>query len=162
MVDYLIGPQTQDYREPWNRIIKHWRRCNIPIRPGVSPAAIEVFQTKYRIALPADVRDYFLSVDGTGDQMDDEMLRFWPLTEAKPVRKEWVANIPRSDRPLYHECFEFADYCIDAWSYAVKLLDDTTQVGPVFRLGGDPIAKQITASFREFMTQYANDPGSIL
>ena len=53
--------------DPWNRIILNWQSEDIPIRAGVSPNTIAEFESRYNVVLPSDVREYFLTVDGTGD-----------------------------------------------------------------------------------------------
>jgi len=151
--------------DPWKRVIKYWSRCNIAIRPGVSADAIAAFQSKYHVILPTDVRDYFMATDGTGDDSDDEMYRFWPLAEVKPVHDELGDTQHGSyrDRFAYPDCFVFADYCIWCWAYAFKLTDDPTQPAPVFRVtASDPPGEQMASSFREFMAQYADDPDNII
>jgi len=150
---------------PWDRIIEYWRRSNLAIRSGVSVDAITAFQTKYRIVLPVDVREYFLATDGTGEDMDSCLYRFWPLGEMKPVHDELtdLEHFTYPDRFAYPDCFVFADYSICCWLYAVKLNVDPTQSAPVFRVtGNDSPGEQMASSFREFMERYAADPFSII
>lgn len=152
--------------ELWRRVVARWRRDKISIRRGVGPDAISAFQSEYGVALPADVRDYFLFVDGMGDEMDEGLYRFWPLSEVKPVHEEladteWGSSYP--DRFAYPDCFVFADHCISCWDYAVKLTRDPLQPAPVFRVtGGDPPVEMMAASFRDFMASYADNPDSIM
>jgi len=151
--------------DPWNRVIENWRRSKIPIRSGVSTDAILSFEAKYGVALPANVREYFMIADGTGDEMDDDMYRFWPLAEVKPVHVvlKDTEHFSYPDRFAYPDCFSFADHCISCWDYAFRLTDDPTQLAPVFRVtGSEPSGEQMASSFREFMTQYANTPNSII
>jgi hypothetical protein len=74
--------------EPWHRVIEIWRRSGIQIRAGVSTDEIVAFEAKYDVVLPIAVREYFMIADGTGDDMDEGMYRFWPLAEMKPVHEE--------------------------------------------------------------------------
>ncbi len=95
-----------------------------------------------------------MTVDGTGDEMDEDLYRFWPLAEVKPVHEQLAdtEHFSYPDRFAYPDCFVFADHCIDCWDYAIKLTDDPTQPGPVFRVtGNDPPGEQMASSFREFM-----------
>lgn len=157
--------QQPTITDPWNRVIKTWRRSQLAIRPGVSAEAITAFQARYRVVLPVDVRDYFLAADGTGDDMDESYNRFWPLAEMKPVHDDLADTGPFKypDRFAYPECFMFADYSIRCWCYAVKLTADPAQPAPVFRVtGNDPAGEQMASSFREFMERYAADSFSII
>ncbi|MEK6260048.1 MAG: SMI1/KNR4 family protein [Planctomycetota bacterium] len=149
----------------WNRLIERWRRSNLTIRSGVSPEAITAFEAKYEVVLPTDVREYFTVVDGTGDDLDNEMYRFLPLAEVKPVHEHLAdtEHFSYLDRFAYPNCFVFADYCISCWFYAVKITSDPTQPAPVFYVTGrDPHGKQMASSFREFMERYAANPNNVL
>lgn len=161
-----VTPQSQmTIADPWNRVIENWRRSKLAIRAGVSNSAIAVFQAKYDVVLPVDVRDYFLAADGTGDEMDDGLYRFWPLAEVKPVHEALAdtEHFSWSDRFSYPDCFVFADHSINCWDYSLKLTDDPTQSAPVFRVTfDDPPGEPMASSFLEFMERYADNPSSIL
>lgn len=151
--------------DPWSQIIEHWRRCKIAIRPGVDPDAILAFESKYGIVLPTHVREYFATVDGTGEELDDALCRFWPLAEVKPVHEVLAGtdDFHYPDRFAYPDCFVFADHCISCWDYAVKLTGNPSQPAPVFRVTAtDPPGEQLAPSFRQFMAQYADDPKKII
>ena len=150
----------------WGRVVKRWRAEKIEVRSGADPDAIASFERKYGVVLPADVREYFATVDGMNDNnIDDKTYRFWRLEEVKPVEDELsdADGIVCSDRFAYPACFVFADYCFHCWDYAVKLTDDPAQSAPVYRVTfGEVPGEQMAASFREFMERYADDPRSII
>ena len=148
----------------WTRVHDVWRQSKIAIRPGVSSMDIVAFETKYGIVMPEDVRDYFCAADGTGDDMDEGLYRFWPLAEVQPVHDVLVSErFEYSDRYSYPDCFAFGDHCINCWDYALRLTNDPMQPVPVFRVtGGDPSGEQMASSFREFMMRYADNPDSIM
>src|SRR5262245_48846278 len=148
----------------WDRVHDVWRRSNIRIRPGVTQGEIAAFEAKYGVAFPLDVREYFSAADGTGDDMDEGMCRFWPLVEVQPVHDALVSErFTYSDRYSYPDCFVFAYHCINCWDYALRLTKDPSQPAPVYRVtGGDPPGEQMVSSFREFMEQYANNPENII
>jgi hypothetical protein len=152
--------------DPWPRILAYWRHSNLEIRLGASREAIAAFETKYDVVLPYDFRKYLLLVDGSSDgDMDNGLYRFWPLAEVKPVSEELdeSGGVIYSDRFEYPDCFVFADHCINCWLYAVKITKDPAQLAPVFRVtASKTVGEQLAPSFLEFMTKYANDPGSIL
>ncbi len=160
-----MSQYTNTIVDLWNRIIERWRHSNIATLRSNSFETIAAFEMKHGVVLPADVRDYFATVDGTGDDMDGELFRFWPLTEVKPVYEvlEDTERFSYPDRFAYPNCFVFADYCISCWDYAVKLTSDPTQPAPVFRVtGSDPPGEQMASSFREFMERYAADPNNVI
>lgn len=109
-----------------------------------------------------DLRDYLLTVDGCdqGD-MDDELFRFWPLAEIVPVHEFLQPHngVVYPAQWAHPDCFIFADHCLDAWHYAVKLTADADQPAPVYRVNCND--GQVAASFLEFMESYARDPESI-
>jgi hypothetical protein len=152
--------------EPWKRIIEYWRQSRVGVRLGVSLLAIESFQHKYGVALPADVREYLLAVDGSSDgPMDEHLFRFWPLSEIVPVHEELDerGGVVYPDRFAYPDCFVFADHLLNSWLYAVKLTADPEQPGPVYRVtaSSNP-GEEMSPSFKEFMSRYASIPSSIL
>jgi hypothetical protein len=148
--------------DPWDRIIQKWQVDNIPLRKGVSLTAIAKFESKYQVVLPRDVREYFTTVDGTGDHLTEEWyFRFWPLAEVKSVHEILDARNP--DQFSYPDCFVFADHLVSSWVYAVKLTREPHQLAPVFEIhGGYPPSEVICDSFREFMSRYADDDKNII
>jgi hypothetical protein len=150
----------------WRRIIDGWRSIHAGNASGASSEAIAAFERKYHVVLPADVREYFMTIDGMGENdMDKAMNRFWPLGEVKPVEEELSDSrgVVYPDRFAYPDCFVFADHCMNCWDYAVKLTTDPTQQAPVYRVtASDEPGEQMAASFREFMVRYSDDPDSIV
>jgi len=149
--------------ELWERIRETWRLSGAGLRARVSAAHVEAFERCYRVVLPVDVRTYLQTVDGTGrDHLEGGMNSFWPLADIVPVH---VALDDRdgfvhSERWSFPDCFVFADHMVESWWYAVKLTADPTQPAPVYVVGKTD-GGQVSNSFAEFMTRYANDPQSI-
>ncbi|HEY1398811.1 SMI1/KNR4 family protein [Roseateles sp.] len=129
-------------------------------------AKVEAFQVKNGVALPADVLAYLMTVDGSSDgHMDVDLFRFWPLGEFVRVHEELDerGGVIYPDRFAYPDCFVFADYLVNSWLYAVKLTADSKQPAPVYRVtASDPPGEQMSASFKEFMANYAAKPSSIV
>jgi len=152
--------------EPWRQVIRYWRRSGIVIRPGVSMAEIESFQLKHGVSVPSDFLQYLLTVDGSSDgDMDDDLFRFWPLSEVVPVHDELDerGGVVYPYRFAYPDCFVFADYLVNSWLYAIKLTADPTQPAPVYRVTASKNpGEQMFASFREFMESYAAKPSNIV
>lgn len=150
----------------WNRLTKRWKDGGLTIRAGVGEHEISTFERKYGVVLPPAVRQYFETVDGTGDDMEgDYYYTFWPLSAVKPVEDHLsdANGVIYSNRYSYPQCYVFADHLLNSWDYAVKLTLDPNQPAPVFRVNGATSPPdQVSPSFREFMTQYLADPKSIL
>lgn len=146
--------------------MSYWAKLNLPIRAGATLDAIVAFEQKYQVALPADLAEYFQTVDGTGiNESDEHLTSFLSLAEMRPVH-EWLddsTGVVYPDRFAYLDCFVFADHFDSSWLYAVRIMSDPTNPCPVYRVTASNIPGEIEASsFREFMTKYANDPLSIV
>ena len=65
------------------RLEAHWKARGMEPAPGVGEAAVRAFVERLGILLPAEMRDYFLWVDGMGDrgESDDDWFCFWALGE---------------------------------------------------------------------------------
>lgn len=152
--------------EPWAAIVAYWRRYGLPIRPGVTLDSIKAFEEKYQVALPSDFAEYLRAVDGTSfNESDENVLSFLSLAEIRPVHEvlDESGGVVYPDRFAYPNCFVFADYLISSWLYAVQITSDSTNLGPVYRVTASEAPMRMeSASFREFMTRYAADPGSVL
>lgn len=146
----------------WQRLIELWRGAGLTVRPPVRPKAIQAFESKYGVVLPADVRAYFLTVDGMEDELDPGTNRFWPLGMVKPVEEE-LSEI-HGDRFAYPGCFVFMDHCIWCFAWAVLLADKPAAVsGPVFQVtAGETPGRQVAPSFAAFIEMYLADQYSVL
>lgn len=146
----------------WQRLSVMWRDAGLMIRPAVDSMAIRQFESKYRVTLPADIREYFSTVDGMEDDLDPGSNRFWPLAIVKPVSEELTEH--HADRWAYPDCFVFADHCIWCFAWAVRLGTERLDVsGPVFQVtgGGEP-GRLIAHSFTEFVEMYLKDWRNVL
>ncbi|HYE17604.1 MAG TPA: SMI1/KNR4 family protein [Tepidisphaeraceae bacterium] len=144
--------------ELWTRVAAHWRSAGTEPLPGVDDAAIEQWEARHDVRLPADLRAYFRAAGGTRE-MDDAFFRFWSLAELRPAA-DYVGAAEAGPLP---NCFAFADHCIDCWGYAVEIRADGT-TGPVYcTFGGDGVAgPPHAASFRDFFERYLADPSSVI
>jgi hypothetical protein len=138
----------------WRRLIDRWRESGVAIQPGVDGAEVARFEAAHGVRLPDDLRSYLDAVNGTGQDMDGDLLRFWPLEEFRPVQEVSVKICP--------DCFVFADYCIAAWHYAVELPNGGARAGAVFTTGAASRCKQLTSSFREFIELYLSNPDNVV
>src|SRR5690242_19516796 len=94
------------------RMIADWQNENIPIRSGVDELALQRFEHKNGVKVPADMREYFSTVNGMGDHYDEaNFFRFWPIEQVKPVRE--YLPIFAEKFPQFANYFLFFDHSID-------------------------------------------------
>ena len=135
-----------------------WASLGVEINRGVSTEELTVFESKYSVRLPADLRDYFLTVDGMAEDVtDDSLIRFWPLNEVKPVTEEAPAFSDSSYILEAESLFVFADFCIWSHAYAIRLSSDNESPNPVFVIGGEQPEKMFD-SFSDLVASYLIDP----
>ncbi|MDB4908080.1 MAG: Cell wall assembly/cell proliferation coordinating protein [Gemmatimonadetes bacterium] len=134
----------------------YWRSKGAEPAGGASPAEIAAFERDRGVRLPADVRDYFATLNGIQDaSWDDEFIAFWPLHRVRSVAAELGHQEAVPARAA--EFFCFADYSIWCNAYAVRLSTDgaaPTEVVAVYS-GHDlvPAASSLSA----FLRHYLND-----
>ena len=86
-------------------------------------------------------------------EMDQDLIRFWPLDEVRPLFDEWPENPAPREAALL---FVFADWNIDAWPYVARLSDAET-IAPVYIVDGG--LTRVADSFEAFLERYlARDP----
>ena len=137
------------------RLVDQWRESGMTIQSGVGTEAISRFESERDLLLPEDLRRYFQTINGTGQVMDNNLLRFWLFEEVQPVAFVSAEICP--------DCYVFADYCIDCWHYAIELTRDNSKGGAVFEVtGGSPPRTLIATSFREFIHLYLTDPTQVV
>lgn len=132
----------------------HWLSHNMQFNDGVSAAELEFFEKNNSVILPADLRDYFLSVNGMADgATDDVLIRFWTLeeTRALPEGAPDYANSDYVENP--ESLFVFADFSLWAHAYAIRLTATLPTINEVFIIGTEyPIL--LFRSFSEFVGSY--------
>lgn len=146
----------------WQRLVELWDGAGLAIRPPIAPEAIQIFEFRYSVVLPADMREYFLTVDGMEDELDPGTNRFWPLAMVKPVAEELSEH--HKDRLAYPGCFVFVDHCIWSLAWAVRLGNvPAVMSGPVFQVTASEYpGHQIAPSFTAFIEMYLANQDSIL
>ncbi len=153
-----------DFQSRVREVIARWRDANIPIRPGVSEHDIKQFEARYGIKLPGELNEYFATVDGTGDEFDDEWLyRFWPLKDVQPAN-EYVPELKLAF-PESAGYFLFFDHSIEIFMFAIRMNDSETRPAPIARVSPqyDYLNFQpFCDSFDEFLSKYLDHPANLL
>jgi hypothetical protein len=138
-----------------------WLSQGLEVNPGVSIETLSRFESRYQVSLPADLRDYFLTVNGMAEGItDDALISFWSLSEVKPIPEE----APEFARGSYVEeaesLFLFADFSIWAHGYAIRL-SSSREPNPVIVIGGEKPVR-VFDSFSDLVSNYLIDPDRLL
>jgi len=142
----------------WLQLIESWRSQNLPIQRACGEDDIRSFETRYKIALPPDIREYFLNVNGmtpygTGYQ-DEEGFSFWSLETMRTLVEDNEALDRRYLRLKEEDSFFlFCDYMDWSWAYAVKILPGSSVAEGIYLVCcRSPI--KIADSFSDFVRLY--------
>jgi len=137
----------------------YWAAQHLSSGDGATAADLASFEALYRVRLPPLLRAYFTEVNGIrrtfafDAEMDQDMIRFWPLDEVCPLSVEWPENPVQRDAD---SLFVLADYSINAWFYVARLSQSETNA-PIHIVDGG--LTLVADSFQAFLGRYlACDP----
>jgi len=135
--------------------------------PPATETDILALEERYGIKLSPILREYFLTLNGTGEgNFGEEGFAFFSLQEFKPVSEALAPTDPQNivyeDRHAYPGCFVFSDYLLWCWGYAVKVTADGAD-GAVFIVTASSVpGRQVAESFTEFVLQYLKDSRALM
>jgi SMI1/KNR4 family protein SUKH-1 len=142
----------------WQQLIESWRSLDLPIQKACEEDDIRSFETRHKIALPPDIREYFLKVNGMTPYFpgyqDEEGFSFWPLERVRTIAEE-NESLGRPFSRLTEEdsLFLFCDYMDWSWAYGVKILPESSPAEGIYLVCcHNPI--KITNSFSDFVRLY--------
>jgi cell wall assembly regulator SMI1 len=142
------------------RLRAHWHAQGIKLPPGVSEDRLKDFETRFGVALPTDLREYFLHVDGLSEpfQWDQDLFNFYPLSEVESISD---LEIMIEDKSSY---FVIADHSIWLPAFAIRLAPSATGPHPVIAIETDNKggygSTVVANSFSEFVERYLSDEPS--
>jgi SMI1/KNR4 family protein SUKH-1 len=141
----------------YTRLEQYWR--SMGLSPGVRAATGEIarFEVEHGVLLPPDVREYFLTVNGSGGGWDKDLWGFWPLNGLKTIPGY---SLPEDGVPDPQRCFVFADHSIDVAFLAVQLSARAMEPAPVFCLWSR--WKEVAPAFSEFWEAYLDGKEEVL
>jgi len=147
------------------RLKSHWSKSGVKIRPGVSPEQIEEFESRYKVCLPLDLREYFTAVDGMDEEViDDDGFAFHSLQAVKSVPEELAhfSGIPdytdiMRTLPDPHTWFVVIDFLISSAVFAIRLSSDAGST-PVRWIGGGTHHHVVAPTFSDVLETYLADP----
>src|SRR5262249_39548440 len=119
----------------------------------------EAVEERFGIAMPPDLREYFLRLNGTAGGRcaiaNGELISFWHLDELATLAAEGVAGIDDGD------WFVFADHAVCAYRYAIRLSSDRDAATPV-AICYDPPTFEIASTISQFFDAYLRHDYAIL
>ena len=150
------------------RLKSRWSQCNIRHRLGVSREEIQLFEARYQVCMPLDMREFFTTVDGMGEnEMDDDCFSFHRLCDVKSVPEE-LANF--GGIPDYRKImdtlpqpalwFVFADFLIYSAAFAIRL-SAGGDGAPVVWIGDGTRHHIVANSFSSFLHIYLTAPDEL-
>jgi len=142
-------------------LIQYWVSLGYIVKPGASEETLEAFEWKYRVQLPADMREYFAlygGFEGRGN-WDDKFVTFWPIEIVERLSDmDGEFALPRDLGPS-NSFFVFGDYLIQSHFYAIRLTMDPSASCPVITHEG---RYTFGNSFSVFVDTYLQDPDLVV
>lgn len=152
-----------------DRLKAYWMEQGVKARPGVSLQDVQLFESRYLVRLPSDLRNYYAAIDGMEDgATDPDMFSFLPLKAVRAVPEELahfggVPDYREIVRSLAepHRWFVIVDYLITSAVYAIRL-SATDEPTPVLWIGSGKHHRVVAASFSGFLGAYLTNPLELL
>ncbi len=134
-------------------VVAHWRAAKVTLRPPVPPSALERFEQRHSVQVPAELRQVLLLADGfEASSADAEGFRFLSLAEFVPAPDHG----PTGSKALSATSFVFVDYLGWSWSYAVEMGEAARE--RVYLVGtADERPRVVSESVGEFLDLYCRD-----
>jgi hypothetical protein len=146
-------------------LVSYWTRGGLKISQGCPEVAVRKFGIGNNVVLPADLRAYFLNVNGmlpeAREDCDLNGFCLWPLDRVKSVTDEIARHSsPIRKSPEDHLSFIFTDYREWSWAYAIRLTNRANAPNPVVHVG--TLKPKIVAdSFSQFVQLYVRDAAEL-
>src|SRR5258708_507406 len=134
-----------------------WAAQGYPHAQPATPEQLAAFESQHGLRLPADLRNYFLTLNGgelgREGSMDDANISFWRLDQVRTQVEEGTGQ--RAD------LFLFADFLLDSHLYGIELHAEPESPTPVFLDDGGTLHK-VADSFSTFIRGYLSADEHIL
>ena len=104
-------------RDLLRQLMDRWSADGIKLPAGATDADIQRFEARCGVRLPADMAEYFRTVNGMGtrgpiDLMDSRQYCFWDLDSVVNIVDELGDTAIEEYLPNAREFFIFADECV--------------------------------------------------
>jgi hypothetical protein len=151
---------------PFNKLAKvieelefYWNKSSVRYGPVASSLELDEFYQKNKLLLPDDLFKYFLRLNGTFNEYDDNLFEFNSLSKFQIISeyfKEWDGipdYTPLIIKEEIQDYFIFANHEFHLFSYGIRLYKEPTEFNEV-RVFCGAESKQIGNSFSDFITLY--------
>ena len=140
-----------------------WTAAGIAHGTGASDDDIAAFESRYGVVLPADLRAYFATVNGTAvgayGMQDEHLLGFWQLSEVQSFAE--ILDGDRATAPDTGRTFAIADHSIWVYGFGVQLSDNPGAPTPIVVDIGSPFHR-VASSFTDFIAAYLRNDTDVL
>lgn len=135
---------------------------------NVTPSNIEeikIFQKKYNVEIPQDLRNYYLDINGCGNGTLNNLYEFYSIHRTKKIHEELInwKGIPDYSKLNFigmENVFVFGAYEFNLYAFGIKLHQNLSSETSVFILCGENF-RLIANNFTEFVDLYLNRPEEI-
>lgn len=149
------------------KIKEFWRDSDIELTHFIKQERITQFQEQKGILLPDDLIDYFEQVNGSSYEYDTKLFQFYSFDQFVKITdkyKDWK-GVPdyKNIASVLHQaenCYVFADYNFNLFSYAIRLFDIPSNTNEIYIVCGHNY-KIIAKSFSSFLDLYLTDDISL-
>lgn len=139
-----------------------WAADGILAPNRASPTEIATFEQRYGVALPAALRYYFETVNGTnigayGMEDGENLMGFWHLDQVRTFAEETTG----AAHPDANRTFVIADHSIWVFAFGVQLSADPGAPAPIVT-DCSPALHSVASSFVDFLDAYLRDDAAVL
>ena len=124
---------------------------------------VTAFEARYGVVLPADLRAYFITLNGTAvgayGMQDKHLLGFWHLDEVRSFAELFADYGPTT--PEQARTFVVADHSIWVYGFGIQLSADPNAPTPIVVDIGSPYHR-VAESFSEFLKAYLRDDEDVI
>lgn len=145
------------------RLRERWTAREIAHDRPATEAQVATFEARYGVVLPADIRAYFTTLNGTKEgaygMQDEHLLGFWHLHEVRSfaeLEAEYGPTTAEAERT-----FVIADHSIWVYGFGIQLSPGPAAPTPVVVDIGSPY-HVVAGSFTEFLDAYLRDDEDVI
>ncbi|HEY5314454.1 MAG TPA: SMI1/KNR4 family protein [Pirellulales bacterium] len=130
----------------FERLRTEWLKADTVVNGGADPRAIAAFESKHRVTLPLEFKNYLLTVNGMAEGATDEDLVSFLSLDA--IDRELTDSQP----PAAFRDVMFAEYLVYSHVYVLRIAASCEQ-SPVLAADGEH-QRLVSDSFMEFIEAY--------
>ncbi|WP_437921156.1 SMI1/KNR4 family protein [Sphingobacterium sp. LRF_L2] len=129
---------------------------------SVDLESVQSFEQKNNVVIPDGLKEYFKTLNGTGEEYTDELYEFYSIEKIKKVSEEFQEweGVPNHQSlvniDMIKDLFVFANFSFNQFVYAIKLSQEETESNEVYILCGEEY-KKIANTFSEFLDLYLSN-----